>query len=449
MSIHRLSALGLILLTCLLSADGRTVYDIPSLKADLGFKPPKTTEFDFTAKVILPCTTAEKDFFVTDGTNSIRLVNETHRNAFSVGDLVHVQGRIRPKGNPDCLSIEVVGKGQPESIEELSIAEFLRVRHDQRLVRVRGRVRSVQRDEIDPEWVFVTLSDGSAVMQADLRPSADDFRGLQKLVDAEVGVLGIATDGRFTRGMNRQLNPSTLVTRSLSNFQVLRPAPADPFSVPPIDESDVFPGRNEYQRRSAVGHVLVTYDGNHLILRTEQGASMNVELAESTPPAPGARIRVVGHPATDLYRFNLTDAIWRTEPGEPMPPSAAEEISLDDLLTDGHGRQMIKHSYHGRVIRIRGIVRILPGTGNAGSRMVLEGGSSTIPVDIGACPQVLADLMPDCEVAVTGICVMPTPNWHPNLPRPRIREVFVALQSPDGLKVLRRPPWWTPPAFSR
>ena len=136
--VRKLTDAGLILLICLLSADGRTVYDIPSLKADLGFTPPRTTEFDLTVKVILPCSKQDQAFVATDGSNTLYLVNSQRwpRLTFAKNDILHVKGRIRDKGNPDCLSIQVVGKGPPEPIVDLTVGDFAKDQHEHRLVRV-------------------------------------------------------------------------------------------------------------------------------------------------------------------------------------------------------------------------------------------------------------------------------------------------------------------------
>ena len=443
----KLTHAGLILLTCLPSAGGRTVYDIPSLSADLGFTPPRTTEFDLTVKVISPCTATDMRFYVTDGTNLLQLVDKAHwpRVTFAANDIIRAKGQIRPKGNPDCLQIDMLGKGAPEPIADATISDINLGKFYRRLVRVHGKIRAIFRDEIDPESASITLCDDAGTLQLEFMPSEDEFRRLRGLVDAEVRVIGIPYESHFTDRGNRRFLPATLSVRSLDSIKILRPAPQDPFSVPEIDAAEFArAGFMVNQRRSAVGYVLAAYGGNRLIVRTKRGDIMNVELAENAVPDFGARIRTVGYPATDFYRINLTDAIWREEKGEPMPDETVKVVSLSELLTNGQGLPMIKPSYHGHAIRISGTVRALPGPGNAEKRLTVESESSNIAVDISGCPQLFGRIEPGCEVEVSGICVMPTSNWHPKASLPRIGEVFIALRTAADLRILRQPPWWTP-----
>ena len=441
---------GLILLTCLLSADGRTVHDIPSLKADLGYDPPRlSTSFELTVQTIFPPTPQDKDFVVTDGTNVIKLVDKAHwpRIAFSANDILHVRGRIEAKGNPDCSAIDVIGKSAPAPVVEMTIAEALRRNLDGKIVRLHGTVRTALHDEIDPEWDYLTIADKDQIVHAQFKPSASDRSRLRSLVGAEVSVTGLLRIDLRPKPRRTHLFrilPASLLIWSLGNLTVTRPAPPDPFDVPALDAArhrNFRTGTNE--RLAAVGSVIATYDRNKVILRDTSDSVMNVELAENDLPAFGSRVKVVGTLATDLYRVNLTDAIWRKESDETLAPEPPEDVRLDDLLTDGHGHVMLKPAYHGQTIRIKGTVRALPGPASTDLRMIVESGSSLLPVDVANCPQVLDDIRPGCEISVAGTCVMPTPNWQPNASFPRIREVFVALRTADDIRILRRPPWWT------
>ena len=442
-SIRRFSALGLVLLTCLLSADGRTVYDIPSLKADLGFTPPRTTEFDLTVKVILPCSKQDQAFVATDGTHSITLIADGTNwpnYVFSNNDILHVKGRIRDKGNPDCLSIQVVGKGTPESIVDLTVGDFVNGQHEHRLVRVCGTVRSARQDEIDPEWAFITLHGSGNAIQVCFMPSQKELRELHKLIDARVSVVGFSQLRRWGE-TNRRASPASLTIRSLADFTILQPA-GDPFLSHQLEKEDILcTNLSGEQRRTANGHVLAAYGGSHILLHDDRGEVLNVDLATDASLTFGMHIRVAGYPATDLYRLNLTEAVWRTEPGPALPYSDPQDVSPVDLLTDGQGHTMIKPAFHGQSIRLRGIVRTI---GANDCRIMVESERMMIPVDIGQCPDIASRLSPGCEVEASGICVMPTDNWHPNASLPRIREVFVALRTVDDLRILRQPPWWTP-----
>ena len=447
---RRLAHAGLILLICLPSVRGRTVYDIPSLRADLGYDPPRmSTSFELTVQTIFPPTPQDKDFVVTDGTNVIKLVDKAHwpRIAFSANDILHVRGKIEAKGNPDCSAIEVIGKSAPAPVVETTIAEALRRNLNGKVVRLHGTVRTALHDEVDPEWDYLTIADKDQIVHAQFKPSASDRSRLRSLVGAEVSVTGLLRIDLWPKPRRTHLFrilPASLLIWSLDNLTVTRPAPPDPFDVSALDAASRLNFRaGTRERRAAVGSVIATYDRNKMLLRDMSNSVMNVELSENDLPAFGSRVKVVGTLATDLYRINLTDAIWRKESDETLAPEPPEDVRLDDLLTDGHGHVMLKPACHGQAIRIKGTVRALPGPASTDLRMIVESGSSLLPVDVANCPQVLGDICPGCEISVAGTCVMPTPNWQPNASFPRIREVFVALRTEDDIRVIRRPPWWT------
>ena len=429
-------------------AFGRLVQDIPSLKANLDRLPPATaTEFDLTAKVVFACTPQNKAFNVTDGTNIIMLVDEANwpRITFTEDDILHVKGRIQAKGNPDCLSIDVIGKSPSEPIPDVSVIDIRQGGCGMRRVRLRGTVRNAFVDEIDPEWAFITIYDRETAILVEFMPSSEDARALQQLVNAEVCVTGLALRPRFVQKCNRRFSPATLAIHSLADIQILRPAPDDPFCAPALEDSNPFLTPDcQNQRQVVCGHVFAVYEGNRLLLRTERDQILNVELASPESPVVGDRVKVVGYPATDLYRVNLTDALWQKMPPDEFVLDPPEDIDLEELLTDGQGNRMIKPIYHGRAIRICGIVRTLPAAGQADRRLCVECGPFIFPVDATGCPQALQGLTPGCLVRVAGTCVMPTANWHPNMPLPRIRDVFLALRTPDDLQILRTPSVWTP-----
>ena len=95
-------------------------------------------------------------------------------------------------------------------------------------------------------------------------------------------------------------------------------------------------------------------------------------------------------------------------------------------------------------MRIRGIVRKLPAADSADGRFYVECDSELLPVDVSARPSALAGIDVNCEVEVTGAFVAETGNWHPNSVFPRVKETFLVIRTPQDIRVLWRPSWWTP-----
>jgi DNA-binding CsgD family transcriptional regulator len=46
-------------------------------------------------------------------------------------------------------------------------------------------------------------------------------------------------------------------------------------------------------------------------------------------------------------------------------------------------------------------------------------------------------------IEASGICVMESENWHPNHIFPQIMGLMVVVRTPEDVKILSHPPWWT------
>ena len=99
--------------------------------------------------------------------------------------------------------------------------------------------------------------------------------------------------------------------------------------------------------------------------------------------------------------------------------------------------------YHGKAVRIEGLVRTLPGFGNE-TRLQLECDGTVFPVDVSANPSATDGLKIGCRAAFTGICVMDVERLGPNTAFPHIRGFTLVMRPKDTVEILSRPSWWTP-----
>ena len=404
--------------------------------------------FDYTGTVVLPCSKQDKSFFISHGTRTLHLVDKVHwpKLAFGKNDVVHVRGHIVKNGNRDCSQITVVGKAAIETPADISIAETTTGKINRKFVRLRGHVRNAFQDEIDPEWAYVTITQDGSAIPIVFMPTKNEFKKLPSLVDADICVMGIVCGGltpdpeRSARG-RRIMGTATVYIRSLSDIDIVRPAPADPFSsprlgvTPPVGEADT-----HVQRRTVSGFVLATYDQVNVVLQEESGAIVDIGLANAPAPSFGMKITAVGFPESNGFRPYLADALWRENEGQ-LNPEAGESVTIQDLTTDDAGRTKIKPAYHGRAVKVRGFVRTVPG--NASGRMIIENNGAFLSVDAGMCPQAFEGLQPGCLADVSGICVMPAPVWHPGTSISRISDVFLVPRTVSDICIIRHPPWWT------
>ena len=161
-------------------------------------------------------------------------------------------------------------------------------------------------------------------------------------------------------------------------------------------------------RRRAVGRVVAVWHGDRMLQHTPGGHTVRVDLQERNPPEFGAVVECVGIPETDLYRFNLSRAVWRpAAPEEAIQQEAEPEaISASQLLTGRNGVPAVQVRYHGKPVRVTGIVRSLPAPNHPYDRLGLECDRRIVPIDASACLAAFDGVEIGCVVEVSGICLI-------------------------------------------
>ena len=390
-------------------------------------------------------------FFVQDASGAIGLGDGTADNRARLlkpGDVVRLTGTTEHFQYgvqfPRCTSISVVGHvPAPEPILT-DIAALRTGRHDNRPVRLQGTVKELFTDEIDPNWILLVLSDGNDSLYVAFFHKGRISDDLLTLVDAKVEITGVCTylSNGFRLGIGR------LVLADESAIRTLRASPADPFDVPPfagygyLHDPDAF---STMGSRRISGRTLAVWGGNRLLLSEENGTHF-VELSEGPLPAPDDLIEIVGTPETDLYRVNFSNARWRPAAGDGKPYAPkATAIAAADILTDGRGHPRLNQEFFARTVRLTGIVNdILAPRNSHEATIFVKDGEFSVPVDVSANRAVLDRLAVGCRVEVTGVCVILTEPWHSYSRFPRTTGLLVVPRTADGVRVLARPPWWTP-----
>ena len=161
--------------------------------------------FELSGQVLHACTSCRKSFFLDDGTNIVRLVDNAYWPDLRLkdGDFIRARGRTVPQGNhginPDCPSIVITGHGDRPEPPVTAVRDILRQRGVAlRNVRVRGCVRDVVRDDIDHFYASIILTDDDATLTLSLMCEDREIESLKALIGAEVSVSGvIRTDEHF------------------------------------------------------------------------------------------------------------------------------------------------------------------------------------------------------------------------------------------------------------
>ena len=322
----------------------------------------------------------------------------------------------------------------------VTAAQLLRGECDYTFVRIEGTITDLFRDEDDQHYrFFIIVSDGHTIY-APSRSITEGDDVLKKLIGARVSVCGTCDANLHPSNPRRQI-PRTLYIWRLGDIRVIEPAPANPYGVGEIgDLSGLQPADlPRVGRRRASGKVLAAWDRDKALIMTGGGRIMRIELAEGPLPATDAFIETVGTPETDVYHINLTRALWRPTDPFPVPDRPVTNVTTRAILSDRYGREGVRAEFHGRTVRLRGIVRSLtPGAFH------LEDGDHLVPVDASSAREALPTLEVGCTVEVTGVCVMNIESWRPSAPFPRIKGFTLVPRTADDIAILSRPPWWTP-----
>lgn len=337
-----------------------------------------------------------------------------------------------------------VGRGEAPkpmdvSLERLSSGEF-NFAH----VRVRGRVREVFADEVDAKFTYLTLVAGEGANSASVLCSVRS--GSVSLQEGSI----ISISGVYTSWPSspRRYGGPILESHERNGVVTIERAADDPSVFPempqPVPRSPA--EIRALGNRRLSGIVLAVWDKRQLLLKDPVQDIHRVELVHGQPmPCVGDRILVGGTAETDLYHLNLSHAVLKTLGQSPADDATAERIVPERILNNEKGDRQVDPRYHGRLICLRGIVTIPQTLASDRGHLYLNCGRHVVPVDISAAERAEKPL--GSLVEVTGICLMNVDNWRDDSPFPKIKGFSVITRSGEDVRLLARPPWWTPTRF--
>ena len=386
-------------------------------------------------------------FLITDASGSTRteLRGCGDPKRLQCGDIVRVAGQIKADpsgiGIAVCSQLVVEAHGYLPPVATASLSEIKDGKYDNLPVKVCGAIKEVFKDEIDPSWFYLVLTDSGKSIYLTLHGSCVRLETLQKMTGAFVAVSGLCSpwDYGYRVTLGRLIN-----LLDFKDIEVIRPAPPDPFDVPEVvtirlpNPEDIPP----LERRRLSGKVIAIWRGNRILVKGINGDVHTVELSGGPVPECGAMIEAVGLLKTDLYRMNLSDAIWRHKDIPAIKDAPIEEAQA--ILTDAKGSSRIIPTVHGRTFRIRGTVQDRPSSDMQYALVTLKCGSETIPVDVSANRSVLDGISIGCVIEVTGTCIVECDNWHSYSAFPHVTGITLVVRNPSDIKIISRPPWWTP-----
>jgi signal transduction histidine kinase/CheY-like chemotaxis protein len=244
-------------------------------------------------------------------------------------------------------------------------------------------------------------------------------------VDAEVDFEGVC-GSLFNK--RRQFRGFRILVPGPEHLFITRPAPPDPFSAParPIRSLLRF-STNEDHRLKVEG--VVTLQHGSRVFITDGQYGMRLELAQAVNLERGDRIAGVGFATVGEYSPVLRNALARRI-GKALLPPASPVTAAQALSGDFDGELIsIEGTYLDR--RTRGTDEMLS----------FRSGDVLFEATVPQAPGKSAGLEPGSIVRLSGACTVQVDEKRAPL------AFHVLVHSPEDLRVIRRPSWWSTRRF--
>ena len=303
---------------------------------------------------------------------------------------------------------------------------------------ITGVVSDVQRDQFDPLSNFFALRTKTGTIGVHVPEKRLTISQLKSLIDAEIEVHGKAVRFEFWRG-----GSSSFISPFRDNgLTVLRAPPTNPF---------VAVGQTTHLPHREVESGTVIHVGSRRIFISDHLKVIEVRLADGVPVPPfGTLVTVAGFPRKGPFVNQLTEAVVREDRSSPAENLTILPLCAEDLLVSYRLPVHIPaEGNHSKTIRISGVFKKTPKGFSQDNRFTLECGLTSLSVDVSDVgPQAVEGIESGSTVEVTGLCLMEFETATPTIPVPQFRRVTLIPSTTDDIRVLARPPWWTPARLS-
>jgi signal transduction histidine kinase len=387
--------------------------------------------------VIRGVVTCSTDFglYVQDRTAGI-WVDWMHAGAVAVGDKVEVRGHTGPGLFSPVVSADSVlklGRAPLPRAKEVALKQLLTGDEDAQYVSVTGVVRSVSlHPNASPSqrvWLRVAMVDGFIFVTL----PENDTSAARRLLGAEVRIDATAT---CTKNLNRQFTSVLLAAPSIHNVTVIWPPPKNMFAEPLTAIGSLMQYRSGTDRGDRVrvtGTVTYYRPGERLIIQEGMRALL-VLTAQIGDIKLGDQVDAVGYPAPAPSGPYLEDAIVRYI-GQGHSPKP-EPVTIADLSSGRLNYNLV--SIEGKLLqRIR-----VPN----GQVLLLQNGSTLLQADLDDVKKVdpLKRIREGSIVRIFGISTLEVQgSWNWGGPTASAVHFTILLRSPNDVKEITPPSWWT------
>ena len=401
--------------------------------------------FCHTGMVTVVC--RDFDFAIKDQNELSHFLFVQRKNfGIGVGDIITVSGECARRDNGTVHKIvrhvRHLDHTSLPAPEKVPLAELVRRDFLYRRVATEGTLVFAKRDEIDTTNFQMLVKDGGAILNVSFVDDTNQPVDMTSLLGARLRLTGILMQDN---GARRNIAKYLSIVPP-GGFEVIQSPPTDIFNAPELDFDSVWTPSElaSLPSRRFEGIVLATWGGDQMMLEGKNFHRVKATLANPNElPAAGDHVTVVGFPDTDLYGINLIYTRCRVNQASDadIPQPKPVDTVLRHLLTDEQGHPRINGYSHGRLLRIKGtILDMQPSL----LLFSLNDDGFTLPVDCSSSPDIIPRLEQNSKVEIVALAIAETDSWRESVVLPQTRGLRLILRSKSDLKVLSRPPWWTP-----
>ncbi|MEO7275745.1 MAG: response regulator [Vicinamibacterales bacterium] len=345
------------------------------------------------------------------------------------GDVVEITGETGPGEFAPVIAahrLTITGHAGLPAPHDVTLHRLLSGRDDSQFVEFSGIVRSIGRD--DQHHLALEVSNARERIPAFV--AAIDGQVLPAGLDVDAVVRVRAVVGtRFND--KRQIVGVQFFIPSVNEIVVDVPAVVDPFALPITSVNGLldFTSADRAGRRVRLRGVVMLARDQVVYVRDAKG-TVEVHAAAATPLRPGDLVDAVGFPETGAYSPLLEDSILR-----PVGTAA----SLRPLHTTAI--EVLRNRQDGALLTLRG--RVLQFSSSQTEDVLIvdgDGTTFTALLERASSGARLAPLANGSLVELTGISSIQVVRQANRLVP---REFRILLPSPDAVRLIEAPPWFT------
>lgn len=362
-----------------------------------------------------------------------------------VGALVELEGVTDPGGYAPCvlpIRFKRVGSGPLPDARRLPIERLLSGSEDGQRVEVEGVVQEISPvDEFGDSKVMVMVGGHPCRVASESGKQLDP----SKLVDARVRVRGMLVPLPNLRAEVAGLRMNVM---GAGDFEVIEAPPADPFMAPRVSLNRLLPfspDAKPYHRKVTRGVVTLAVPRRFFFL--QDGTSSVRVQSETADVSPGDEVEVAGFIDTSHTLAALIGAIVRPLGRTDVP--APVDVTVDRILHPDFRsvfEKVADADFSGRLVRFPGrLVRVERRDNYQPPSLLITSGTYVFPALLpGSHFKTPEDWVEGAELELTGVSELDFKEDATTQGSISISGFRLWLRSPDDVRVVSVPSWWTP-----